>query len=268
MWQSVFLSMNSSVTIQGNGGRLDEAVIAANLECQRLSGLWSRFRPESLISELNREPDIWHSVDADTAKLLQAAIDYQKLTSGAFDVCFGAIRDIPALQREADYFRVLSGSQIGLGGIAKSFAVERVIEILREYAVESALVNFGQSAIGVLGEPESGDSWRVGIHGPEPAQAVNSPTLALREGFISISGNYEAPSAQGSHIRDPRTGNPANSALRSVTVISDDSCLAKAISTAMIVMGVGEGLDFQREVGGFEAVFIEDSNELICTPGL
>jgi thiamine biosynthesis lipoprotein len=66
-------------------------------------------------------------------------------------------------------------------------------------------------------------------------------------------------------VIDPRTGRAAGSGVRSATVLAADPARAEALSTAMMVLGVGPGLELQARVGGFEAVLIDEQGDLAST---
>ena len=71
------------------------------------------------------------------------------------------------------------------------------------------------------------------------------------------------------HILDPHTGCPAESGVKSVSVVAQDDTLADALSTALFVMGLDAGAEFQKSSGlAFEAVFVTDDNTVWITPGL
>ena len=71
------------------------------------------------------------------------------------------------------------------------------------------------------------------------------------------------------HILDPHTGCPAESGVKSVSVVAQDDTLADALSTALFVMGLDAGAEFQKSSGlSFEAVFVTDDNTVWITPGL
>jgi thiamine biosynthesis lipoprotein len=249
------------LTIRAWGNAGAGAVPAAAWEAQRLEGLWSRFQPASEVSKLKEQAGRWVSVTPETCEVLLAGLELHDLTQGAFDVTVGGGAH-GALEHSRGRFRIAPGTRLDLGGIGKGSAVGRLIHLLVTRGVEAAIVSFGESSIGVHGNPPGGRPWRVGIRSPSGGRAA---TLQLGSGFLSTSGDYEQTSARGNHVIDPRTGRAAGSGVRSATVLAADPARAEALSTAMMVLGVGPGLELQARVGGFEAVLIDEQGDLTST---
>jgi len=127
--------------------------------------------------------------------------------------------------------------QIDLGGFAKGWAVDRVIEELRQQGVKNAIVNAGGDlrAIGRHGQRP----WRIGIRNPRGEGAIAAVEVSGDESVFT-SGDYERYfEYQGQryhHILDPRSGRPARGT-RSLTVIYPEAATADAAATALFVAG-------------------------------
>lgn len=148
---------------------------------------------------------------------------------------------------------------INLGGVAKGYATDRVIEHLKESGVESALVSLGGNVY-ALGKKPTGENWRIGIADPKnPEEIIGS----IRAENLSVvtSGDYqrffEIDGKKYHHILDPKTGFPAESGLRSVTVIAEDSALCDVLSTMVFVAGLEEGKKILDEYEA-DGIFITD----------
>jgi thiamine biosynthesis lipoprotein len=160
------------------------------------------------------------------------------------------------------------GVRINLGGIAKGYAVERVIEALRQAGVQSALATAGGDTR-LLGD-RWGKPWLVGIRNPDDDDGVVT-RLALADEAISTSGDYERffdeDGVRYHHILKPDTGDPARE-LRSVTVIGPDATLTDGLATSIFVLGAAAGLKLIEGLPDYEAVLIPTSGSLRYSSGL
>jgi len=202
----------------------------------------------------------------EVTQLLQTALLVAKQSNGAFTPAIGSLSLLwgfslpnPPVQppAEADIVRALRGvdanliafdgkawkrlhaeSKLDFGGIAKGYAIDRGIAVLRAHGIKNAIVDAGGDlrAIG----SHSGKPWRIGIRHPRDA----GKTLGWLEvhGDISIvtSGDYERffmyKGKRYHHIIDPQSGHPARRSI-STTVIAKNATLADAWSTALFVQG-------------------------------
>ena len=99
------------------------------------------------------------------------------------------------------------GVELDLGGIGKGYAVDRVVSLLRQRGIASALVNLGGSSVYGLGAPPEKQSWEIGIQDPtDPAKTALA--VPLRDRALSVSGGYarsfESDGVTYAHIMDPR----------------------------------------------------------------
>ncbi|MFN2115508.1 MAG: FAD:protein FMN transferase, partial [Anaerolineae bacterium] len=180
-----------------------------------------------------------------------SAMDRLLLTMGAGA---GEVPGVPVLQMLKPAAALLPpedgdpalGVEIDLGGIGKGFALDRVVEILADWDVTSALLNAGASTVLALDAPAGENGWRVGVGGPWGA-AAGFDTVELHRMSLSGSGIE----IKGEHVVDPRTGNPpqwhqAAWALCRLTEPSDmpATCLltarSDALATAFLVMSTAE----------------------------
>ncbi len=278
-----------------------EAVIAL---FQRLEQDLSEWREGSPLAEVNRraggEPV---AAPADLLEVVVRAVEIAERTGGAFDPTWAALWGLwdfgaeePRLpdgeaiararalidwrkveiDRTAGTLRLPeAGMKIGLGGIAKGYALDRAAELLRARGRRDFLIVAGGQ---VYAAGRRGDRpWRIGVRDPwgDPADAFALLDLdpAAEGGGLSssTSGDYESffdlDGVRYHHILDPRTGRPSRG-LRSATVVSDDATLADALSTALMVLGPERGLALAEEWEGVEAVLVGEGGELHTTSGL
>jgi thiamine biosynthesis lipoprotein len=132
------------------------------------------------------------------------------------------------------------GIGLDLGGIAKGYAVDQAVEILRANGVSSALVSSGTSSFYALGAPPGERGWKVTVRDPYEAEKVGDIAY-LKDYSLAASGNYEKFFKLGGktycHIMDPRTGRPVENMLSTV-VLAPRATQSDALSTAFFVLGV------------------------------
>ena len=290
-----FFAMDTFMSITAYGQHKQTAQQTAVRCEQRVNALepaLSRTREDSDIYRLNQAAGAVCQVSADTYAAIEAAVEYAALTGGAFDPTMAPLTDlwgvntdearVPA-QTEIDAalarvgyqniellgenkVRLLDGAQIDLGGIGKGFATDAVAELLDDG--NSVLAMLGGN-IGAYGQNPSRDSgnWVVGVADPDD-NADYIATVEVRDRSVVTSGDSERYFEQGGrryhHIFDPATGYPADSGLRSVTVIDTISTRADALTTALFVMGLEKGMAFcaAQDVA---AIFVTANRQVYAT---
>ena len=158
--------------------------------------------------------------------------------------------------------------RIDLGGFAKGHAVDRASAILRRRGIEHAMVSAGGDSR-VIGD-RRGRPWMVGVRDPRRAAGVVA-TLPLEDVSVSTSGDYErffeADGKRFHHLIDPATGrSPAS--VHSVTVLADDGLTTEALSKAVFVLGVADGLRLVETQDGVDAVVVDADGQLHFSSGL
>lgn len=176
------------------------------------------------------------------------------------------------------------GAKIDLGSIAKGYAGQVASDILRERGFDSAILTLGGN-VQALGRKPDGSGFVVGIADPDaPERSLITLSTASLDGLFGVadgdtasyaivtSGSYQRNFTDGEktyhHIMDVRTGYPAESGLRSVTVICTDGALSDGLSTSLFLLGYEGAMEYYRTYGGFEAVFVTDDGEVLKTDGL
>jgi len=230
------------------------------------------YRDTSELSRLNATAaDGWQPVAADLLALLVQARELHERTAGGFDMAAGALvrtwgflrrqgrtpsNEELARAREATGMQWVEldeagsrvrftrpGVELNPGAIGKGWAIDRVIERLRDAGVESSLVHGGASsvrAMGGQGPVRPGTrSWPVGMRHPlRPGRRLATVQLDHRALGTSGSGTqfFIDRGRRLGHILDPRTGMPAEGVL-SATVIAPTAAEADSLSTALYVLG-------------------------------
>ncbi|NBG89599.1 FAD:protein FMN transferase [Isachenkonia alkalipeptolytica] len=255
---------------------------------------------DSDISKLNEKAgESSVTVDPETFHLLDLGKEYKELTDGTFNIGIGTLiqlwdigGDDQQVPEEAEIGSLLNHTDLNqlilnedsyeariedpemivdLGGIAKGYAVDQAVQVIKNHGVEHAIVDFGGDVY-VLGGNPDGNDWRIGISTPEIGESGVVGRLFSSDMSVVSSGDYERYFIENDqlyhHIIDPSTGHPTDNELSSVTVISDSALEGDILSTAMFVMGLEDGLDFVNDLEGVEAVLITKSKEVYLTTGV
>lgn len=157
---------------------------------------------------------------------------------------------------------------LDLGAFAKGYAVDRVIEHLKDLGVKNAIVNAGGDlrAIGKHGDR----AWRVGIRNPRGEGVLASVDTKADESIFT-SGDYERfyeyEGQRYHHIIDPHKGYPARG-VTSVTVFDTNAGRADAAATALFVAGVDEWYDVAKKMGVAGVMLVADDGTIYMTPNL
>jgi thiamine biosynthesis lipoprotein len=149
--------------------------------------------------------------------------------------------------------------QLDLGGIAKGFALQELLHLLRQHGIKHAMINIGGD-VGVLGQTPT-RPWQIAIQDPQHTNSALD-VIRLDDGEMAFtSGIYarQHPSDQGPvhHIIDPRTGQPAQGN-RAVTVVGRDGMLLQAASKVLLI--AGEAWPELAAQIGIEAVHVVSAN--------
>lgn len=292
-----FFAMDTIMNIAVYDGD-DGAADAARALVDQLDAALSRTRENSEISLLNDSAGsgTWIALSDPVYDILVDAVALSKRTGGAFDPTIAPVMDAWGFTKEeyrvpgadelsgllplvnASAIQLKDGSAllpevgmaIDLGAIAKGYAGDQVLSVLTGYGVTSALVALGGN-ITAVGKKTDGSNWRVAVRDPSNEDSYLC-VLLLTDKTVSTSGGYERYFEQDGvtyhHIIDPDTGYPANSGLKSVSVVSSSGVTADALSTALFVMGEEKALDLWRASDDFEAVLVRDDGVVLITEGL
>ncbi len=252
---------------------------------------------DSEVNRLNRDGAA--SLSPDTFDLVSLSKELSARSDGAYDITIGplvALWDIqaenPHVPLEDEIVRSLAlvssgdmaldagrktvsfqtpGMQIDLGGVAKGYACDESVRMLREAGVQSAMLDLGGNVF-VLGRRPDGSDWRVGLRTPVIGETGTMAVVTVQDTAVVTSGGYERYFESGGvfyhHILDPHTGYPAQNGLLSAVIVSDNATLADALSTACFVLGADKGRQLLETYDGVEGVFVGSDMTVSVTPGL
>ncbi len=257
-----------TVTIADENGNINGLFDAAFGEIEKVHKYFSLYDPESEISKINSNayPKPYYAGD-EVYSLIKRSLEISEKTAGAFDITWASagklwdfsgeefippddkiIKDLLPLisyknvildDKKKSIKVIVGGTKIGLGGVAKGYAVQKAISTLRNRGVGGAIVACAGD-IQVIGD-NYGRPWKAGIQDPR-GKSVMATFIMKDNESVSTSGDYErfriVNGKRYHHIINPATGYPADSGLISVTVLSHDPVKSDAYATAFFVSGL------------------------------
>ena len=182
-------------------------------------------------------------------------------TAAGSDAAAHAIMTTDTVKKELAVETVIGGKTVRMGGIAKGYVADRLCDLLRdETSATGAVLSLGGN-IALFGEKPSGEPWETGVRDPnDPGGDTVVGTARVQGGSLVTSGLYERVFEQDGvtywHILDPRTGEPVQTDVASVTVLSPSSTAADALSTTLFVAGSRHGAEIADALEDTAAYFI------------
>ena len=289
------------IAVYSNEETVEEVLNAAFARMEEVVQVASTFDEEGEAFKLNQDG----YVDAPSDELLELitmAIDYSELTGGSFDITCQPLLDLWEYKPDADkqfweldeatqtarinealkllgsdkivieenriYFKE-EGMKITLGGIAKGYAVDEALEVIKGMGIKYALVDAGGD-ISTLGSKPRGELWRIALVNPDDT-SQSLATFRVHDRAVATSGNYERyfdPEKKAHHIINPKTGYSAQECI-SVTIIAENATQADALATAVFVMGPEDGRELVESLDGVECLIVDaDRTTIYGSSGL
>jgi thiamine biosynthesis lipoprotein len=180
-------------------------------------------------------------------------------------------KDVVLDSKQRSVFLRRKGMSITLGGIAKGYAVDRCVELLRKRGFTNFMMQAGGDMY-VSGK-KGNEPWMVAIRDPRGPANSFFAAAPVEDHSFSTSGDYERGFVKDGvryhHIIDTRTGQPAH-ASRSVTLRARNAFTADAWSKVMFILGPQESLALikREKLTDFEVAWVDDKNEIVMTEGL
>jgi thiamine biosynthesis lipoprotein len=307
-YSKVEFLMDTVVEIKVHHKRKAEAEKAINSsmeEMRRVEQKMSCFLPGSEVSRINKEAFLeekkgsllaedWIPVSDELFSLLEESVLLSELTKGSFDITIyplwkiwkfeGENLEVPGKGKIERVLELVTyknmilqngkisfakkGMGIDLGGIAKGYAVDAAIKVLKDKNIKSAMVNAGGDMY-VLGKKE-GKPWRIGIRHPRREGEILG-TVEVENRAIVTSGDYERFFFSGGkkyhHIINPKTGYPADEC-QSVTIVAKEATFADGLATGIFVLGPKEGMALIENLEGVEGVIVNKEGDVSVSSGL
>lgn len=245
----------------------------------------STYKQHSELSRFNQTSvGQWFPVSADTAVVVEEALQIAAESGGVFDPTIGPLVNlwgfgpdlkpdqvpseaelalafervgyrsvaVKGVESDAPSLRKDKNIYLDLSAIAKGYGVDQVARYLDRQGFHNYLVEVG-GELRLKGRKPDGTTWKIAIEKPSTSGQVVQEVLALTNVSVATSGGYrnyfEADGQRFSHTINPLTGRPITHKLASVTVLHPSCATADAMATALMVMGPEKGLEFAQEQG-------------------
>lgn len=269
-------------------GRASAILDEALQEAVRLDRIMSNYQAESELSHLNQSsyarPQV---VSPDLYQVIEVSLAYSRRSGGQFDITVAPLvnywksvmrgeraaseSDEAKLRACVGYKNIVltapnlvafrcASTQIDLGAIGKGYAVDRMVNSLRQHGINNALVNAGGSTLYGMGHPPGDAAWRVNLKVPGASQAE----VLLSDNSLSTS--EQSPRSllgdrRTGHIIDPRSGEPVHTSA-SVSVLARTGTDSDALSTTALLLGPERTKQFLADSAGTGAVWISSTGEM------
>ena len=287
----------------------EKAIDAALAEIENLDRLLNFFSSESEVSNINKNAGISAiKVSPDTLDVLDMSLLVSKNTEGAFDITIGPVitlydfykkikpedsaikknlslvnyRDLIIDRNKSTAFLKKKGMLIDLGGIAKGYAADKAVEVLKRNGMHAGLVSVAGD-IKAFGLKPDGTPWKIGIRNqrisPNPPLVKGGKggfaedimaTIELRDMAISTSGDYERyfilNGRRYHHLLNPDTGYPAEES-QSVSIITNKALFTDAFATGVFILGPEKGMRVLEKMG-FDGVIVDNQGKVHITPNI
>lgn len=277
--------------------KVDKAFDLAIKEMERIEMEMSEWREGTYVSAINQKAGKEAvAVPEELFNVISSAQKVSGLSDGAFDISWAAMRglwkfkqgeermpsseeisnklpfinykSIELDESKRTVFLKKAGMAIGLGGIAKGYAVDKAMEILVKHGITNAIVKAGGD-MRIQGTDDN-KPWDIGIQHPRNKNQVLA-ALHLSNISISTSGDYERFFIKYGvlyhHIIDPKTAMPARGCM-SVTILAPDTMTSDALSTAVFVLGPEKGMQLIRLLPGIEGIIVDSDGKIHYSPGI
>ncbi len=292
-----FYALGTNCTLSLYGGNMEQFKSVETL----VKGFESRMSINiygSEVSRINSKAGVSAvKVSDDVYKVIKAGLYFSEISNGAFDISIGPLvslwdinnggyrpktDEIKSALSLVDHKKVNAsdnkiylaekGMSIEPGGIAKGYAADAAAGYLDSIGVRSGLINFGGNVL-AIGKKQNGSKWRIGIQNPDASRGSYIGIVAISDRSIVTSGKYERffigdDGQNYHHILDTQTGYPVENGIAQVSIIASGSMTADAMSTAVFLLGMKEGLKLAESIDGVESIIIMENNDIYITAGL
>jgi thiamine biosynthesis lipoprotein len=270
------------------------AIDAAFEKMEEIVDIASIYDEDSEASMLNKDGYL-DGPSPEFLELVNASIDYYRISGGCFDITVQPLLDLwsAGLWKESEEVQaekisgildfvgsdmievtgsriefMTDGMSVTLNAIAKGYAVDEAIKVIREYGIRQALVNAGGDLY-AMGTKTGSEKWVVQLEDPDDTENTIA-TFTVEDKAVTTSGGYHRYydlEKEVHHITDPRTGYSANSC-KSVTIIADSCMDADALATSVFVMGPDDGMEMVESLEDVEVLIMDSNGKVSKSSGL
>lgn len=267
-------------------------------------------RYENILSKTIETSDIYKinsssgisaiKVSDETMNVIDKSIYFSDISFGKFDITIGPIVDswgigtenerIPSEDEISEKLKFVNYKKIqindsentvflpekemkiDLGGIAKGYIGDRIIEYIKSQNIQGALVNLGGNILVVGDSGKNNGDWNIGVQDPFSDRGSYLGIITLSEGSIVSSGDYERFFVEDGkkyhHIFDTSTGFPVDNEISGVTIFSSYSVDGDALSTSIFALGIEDGIALINSLEGVECIIVTKEKTIICSDGI
>jgi thiamine biosynthesis lipoprotein len=271
-----------------------KAIEKAFQEIVRIDDLFSNYKPDSALGNLNRSAHFHtEKVPPDLYRVIEQSMQFSRLSDAKFDISVAPLVDLwkaalrgdgtptPAQQEEVrgcvgyekieltppDQISFRSPClQLDLGAIGKGYAVDRAAEVLRSLGIRDALINAGGSTILAMGSPPNQTAWLV--HLRDPSNKID-PQVMLKDESVSTSEQTAATllgNDSAGHIIDPGTG-MALKTIFAVSAVSKTATVSDGLSTTLLLLGPTKGTELIKNTADVSAIWISQNAQVETATG-
>jgi len=283
-----------TITVYSDEKTAKDAIDSAFKRMREVEKIASIYDNESEAYMLNENGYIENPSD-DLVNLIKLSLYYYRTTNGSFDITVQPFIDLwkaglwkenkttqlkilnrkkrligsdkIVIEKNKIYFKE-KGMKITLGGIAKGYAVDEAIKVLKKKGIKYALIDAGGD-MRAIGRKPDGEDWMIALENPDNRTEYIA-AFKISDIAIATSGNYERYFSQDKkvhHIINPKTGFSADTCI-SATVIARNATSADALATAVFVMGSEKGLKLIDSLQGVEALVIDQNRTIHYSKGV
>lgn len=292
--------MDTLIQISAYGPNSEKAI---NESFDRINEIQSKMTSkgeDSEVIKINKKAGLgFQQVSPDTFNVIKKGLEYSQISNGSFDITVGSLvklwgigtdkvkvpdqNELKKALTHVNYKNVILDDKnhsvmlkkkdmsIDLGAIAKGYAADEVVKVLKRYGIKSAVADLGGN-IYVLGKKPDGSLWKIGIQDPYEQRGSNLAVVEVADKTLVTSGIYERffekDNIRYHHILDTKTGFPVENNLASVSIISNSSIEADGLSTTAFSLGLKEGLKLIESIPDTEAVFVTKDRGIYTSSGI